>query len=884
MTLEVQALQEYYIGGARIQLVDTGEKSKLLAENGNLVVVLNQTKFKTLDQAFNYGLELLAEEQSQIEYIRQNRQNPEENAKILSDNPELPEILKLKYISQKKSQILQVNPNAFIPDYSALSTPKALQATYLYYSLHQQIPQDCPADISDLFNQIRGKKNSDHYLDKLLSDEYDLEAEKKYYKALTEAVKDAKKLDKSSTKKFEYKPQIGPSNEEPEPVDPESIETKVTDFYGGYYRGYACQFDPAQQKIVQLPTELELYETPEETEQIKSAETYLYETVFQPGKDINLEIPYGSIPITETLTPGFSIYQATNGTFYLKQNALRNSTNSISQQVNSITQNFFSTTKQPLSFQFKIQPKLPITDQPDSEPEVWGELDNHAEQFLQKLEEDSSLSLSQKAKSIFSYVRSTFEYPADETTRNQMNQNYLSAGQGSLLAICKSKITDCYWSNIFAGQLFARLGVPTRIIAGHYIQKDPRFEFAAVAGIGHAWSEYFNGKHWERLDATPPQKEDDSKDEDQSENTTEQPKGDFGDSEPPEESDAEKPKLTQEQVKALVNQVLEDSEKAPPPPTPEQIFEQEKGVSYAKWQQVERFIKNVNATPVPAEQSITKKPSTLEQEWKQLFDLIYEKRKLPTQVYRGPVLQSEGDYLDDPVTAYIDLVSGESDPNGYKKTDVRIKTQVFTKKFEDDAILDLTASMEGKPMLEQRKMLLSGLYNLMNLNRKLSLSKYSSKLKAPLHLRSTVSVFKGDTLVKPLQSADQDIDEKILCKLFDELTQLDCGNGNLAGALRAYELTITEKQIAEIKAGKLTKVLTVVTDGQIADQASALATVNRLRAKGIVVNGLGFGEYSAQIAVVCHNPSDPDATKVLTDVTKAVITRHQMLTKALKKV
>jgi hypothetical protein len=868
MTLEKVDSQEYYLGTTRIQVTDSGPRSSIVLENGNLVVTVNGSKFENNETALNFALKIAINEQSKLDFIKQE---PETNIRLLNQNKDLPEILKLKFLRAKRSQIIQVSQSALQPDYQKSSIQKGFIATYQYYALYGQLPEDCPHAIRDLFASLPKSRNGKNPIDELISDRYSIETEQRIINLIKEAEKKAKELDRSSSDHFEYKPQVGPPNQEQEPLDPESIETKVTDFYGGYYRGYACQFNPDHQKIEQLQSDLELYETPEPEDQDTedTSKTYFYETVFDPTKDNNLEIPYGSIPDTNSLTSGYSIYQATNGTFYLKPNKTNQSKD--------------QRQKQPVSFNFKIKKNQPLTDTPENEPEIWGDLDQETEQFLEQLESDHSLGVNGKAQVIKKYVRTKFKYPADEESRNQMNELYLNSGQAALHAICQHKITDCYWSNIFAGQLLARVGSVSRVIAGHYIQKDPRFDFAAVAGIGHAWSEYFDGQQWARLDATPPkEQEDEQEEQDQDE---EQQDGDFGEPDTSQEDEKEdNPTLTQEQINELINQTLQDIKDTPPPPTPEQIFEQEKGVSYAKWQQVERFIRQVNAMPVPANQSITGKPSNIEQEWKHLFDLIYEKRKLPTEVYRGPVLQSEGEYLDDPVTAYIDIVSGESDPSGYKKVTVRHKTQVFTRQFEDDAILDLTSSMQGTPMQEQRKMLLSGLYNLMVLNRKLALSKYASKLKTPLHLRSTVSVFKGESLVKPLQDANQDIDEKTLCQIFDELEQLEYGGGNLAGALRAYELALTEKHLSQIKAGKLTKVLTVVTDGQIADQTGALATVQRLRAKGIIVNGLGFGNDADQIQIVCHNPEDPEATRVLTDVTEAVYTRHQMLTRALKKV
>jgi len=871
MSVEVQNQDvEIQIGSDIAILPQEGPKLRIERKEGKLVVKANLNKYKSERIAMNAALTALVKEQAKIHFVRQDLAT---NLKFLSDNPIFSEVLMLQRLKNTRTQLLSADPQVFQPDFENLSNQKAFKEVCKYFAIYQKLPIDAPEEIKKIFQEIPQSSNGLHMLSEICSQAYDPTVDLKLYQYIRQAEKKAKELDQSTSEKFEYKPQVGSPNEE-EPIDPSSIETKVTRFYGGYYRGYACKYDTSQHQIVQLPKTISRYESEQEAKE--GEEQFLYETVFNENEDNNLELPYDAVIDSTSITPGYAIFRADSGSYYLQQNKTGSLLSRFASRITKITNKKDS---KKVSFKFNIEKGQKLKDEPEDEPEVWGEFDQNTNEFIEDLKNDQSSGQHGKVKKVIKFVRQKLEYPEDGNAREAMNIAYLAAGTNSLNKVCTQGIADCYWSNIFAGQILARLGIQHRVIAGHYIQKDPRFDFAAVAGTGHAWSEWWNGTEWIREDATPAKENDEQEEQEEQEPQ----EGDFGDQESEDDNEEEpQEELSPEQISEIVNQLLNKTTE-PPPPTPEQLFETEKGVSLAKWRAVESYITKINNTPVPAANSIDGKPSTIEREWKMLFDIIYERRKVPTQVYRGPVTQSEGDYLDDAVDAYIDVLTGEDDPSGYKKHFTKEKEQVFTKEFEDDAILDLTQSMSGTPAEEQRKMLLSGLYNLMNLNRRLNLSKFKTKMKAPVHLRSTVSVFKGSTLVRPLQHADQDIDEKTLCTIFDELEQLAMGSGNLVGALQAYENALTEDQLKRIKAGKLTKVLTVVTDGQVGDQATALQIIQRLREKGIIVNGIGFGNRAQDIKIVCNNPEDPEAAQVLTDLTQAMSTRHGMLTKALKK-
>lgn len=674
-----------------------------------------------------------------------------------------------------------------------------------------------------------------------------------------------KQLQKAKAPKFSYRPQTGLSDEEP--IRPEDIEAKVTPFYGGYYRQYVCKWDPIQKQIVQEEKDMHGFEL--ETD--PSLKKYHYELLVKTAKPIALELPYDAIPSVEFLKPAsHRLCRSESGTFYL---------------VPKNPEGFTKDLPKTLAFDFVLSAvsENRLTDGPTNEPEVpsttW---DEETASFLNTLQRLPGASDTQKIKRIEAFVRKKFKYPVDVKGRDQMNSNCASKTD-PFGALCEGGIADCYWSNLFAGALAQTLGIHHRLIAGRFVTKDPRFDFAALAGTGHAWGEWWNGQEWVRMDATPAKEKDDTQEEEEGEPQ----EGDFGDAQAPEQEPQEELEL--EEIQGMFQDLLRQAGRIDQAPSPEGLFKEKEGISFQEWQKVERFIEAVNTTPVPAEQSIDGRASTLGEQWKKLFDLLFKRRKLPKPAYRGPVRASEGEELYDPTMVVIDALNGEEDPMGFKLPSVKSKEHVDILAFEDDAIMDLTASMTSPgvsgalPVEEQKKMILAGLYNLMKLNDRLRLDANRKAMCHPLTLRSHLQAFKGNSAVELLHNPAQVLDKKALVRLFQELDQTQSGSGNLLGALQNYEASLTAETLQKIKAKKLLKVLTIVSDGEVSNQAEVAQIVAHLREKGIVVQGIGFGAQAQSIRVLCHDEAHKDSAVVIEDVRQATLTRHRLLIQHLRK-
>lgn len=677
------------------------------------------------------------------------------------------------------------------------------------------------------------------------------------------------------SEKFEYRPfQTQDVAGSEEPLEESDVTVCVTPFYGGYYREQVCRYDPATKQIVKeggAKATWALDDAPDTEAVWKTRRTY--QGLIQDGQETLLKLPYNALPLNTTLTAptGMQFMRDELGIVSIDPKQRGQVTPD-----GKFSFDFVLTETQ--SNQLNTSP----TEQ-DSRP-AGGNLDPETQTLLDELSTQNWMSDVQKAREITLYVRRKLRYPEDKAEIGQIDSLYLSSGHDLWTKIAETGVAHCYWANIFRDELCKRLGIASRIATGPYVGgKDPRFEFAAVEAPGldkHAWGEVWDPAKevWTHrgMDATPAKAKDES--QDSQDDQTEPLDGDFG------ESLVEQPELSQEEIERLYQELTEqDSSDTPTEPTPEeraaQQFQEEKGVSLQEWHRLESWINGVNKTPVPPESSIRHRPSTIYQEWRDLFDLLYKRREIPYEAYKGPVRQSEGDILDDPVTAYIDVRSQEDDPLGYQRPHEKQRERVEVSVFDDDFLLDISGSMSGTPAEEQRKMVLSSEYNIKNLNDRLGHSNYRDRMTTPLTVNSRVAVFGNWT--ETVQESTDAITEKGLCELDAKLGAQNQSSVGLHASLTKYRESLTPDMLQQIRAGKFTKVLTVVSDGDVAEQDKCITDVKDLRALGVIVQGIGFGSGAQDIKVVCHDPTDADAAVVIDDVTQATLVRHKLLMKHL---
>lgn len=741
-----------------------------------------------------------------------------------------------------------------------------------------------PGQLSDTVRQVLEripKPNGRSLIDYISSGRYlkfDGENFSKYMQPLIDELADAdKKISKSE--KFEYRPTPPQDlDENKEKIQESDIMVSVTPFYGGYYREQVVYYDPTKKQIVKDAGEKELWlvsDIPDTVTTLKTKRTY--KGILISGKETIVKLPYNALPLNATLNPP-------NALQFMRDDLGIISLDKKNGQASDIKE---------FSFDFVLTEtdsnRLDLLPTQRDYSPIGGTLDSDSQTLIDDLSTNTWMSDVQKAREVALYVRKKLRYPKDKAEIAQIDSVYLSVEPEELWAkIAEVGVAHCYWANILRDELCKRLGIASRIVTGPYVStKDPKFDFAIVEAKGldkHAWGEVWDSDEviWTHkgMDATPAKEKDNSQDQNEQ---TQPLDGDFGDV----QLDQAEPELSKEEIEELYNQLLEKNETTESPPTPDELaaqqFEKEKGVKLRDWTQLEAWVNKVNNTEIPAEQSIkpSNGPSTLYKEWRNLFDLLYKRREIPREVYKGPVRQSEGEFLDDPVTAYIDVRSHDDDPLGYQRERIKHKEKVEVSAFDDDFILDISGSMSGLPGEEQRKMVMSSEYNIKNLNDRLNNSQNRAHMTTPLNIRSRVAVF-GDW-TKVAQESTDTITEKGLIALNEAIKTKKQSSKGLAESLKQYKESLDKTTAQKIKNGAYKKVLTVVTDGEIDDQAKCIALIKELRDAGIIVQGIGFGREAKNIKVVLHDPSDPDAAVVINNITQATLARHKLLMKHLSK-
>jgi len=676
------------------------------------------------------------------------------------------------------------------------------------------------------------------------------------------------------TAKFEYQPaqteDLKQGSEEL--LDEKNIRTKVTPFYGGYYREHVCHYDHINHRIVQDsspslnwradPNELEISRLPRRK----------YEGVFDLNSKTVLKLPYDAYPISHTLIPMniFRLVRNNNGVMEL-----------ILREGIALSQ------PKEFSFEFVLAKRHPnsLSTPPTNKDTklAGGDLDSETEIFIGELSLLKNMSVVQKAREIVKYIHKKFRYPQDKNEISKIDSLYKDTGRDLWITMLKHGVAHCYWANILRNELCKRIGIASRIITGPYIKsKDPRFDFTVVEAKGvhkHAWGEIWDPlqKVWEQkgMDATPAIESDPSQEEKVTE--SEQLDGDFG------QRFEEKPVLSAEEIGALYEKLIGAPLVVDTPRTEAaKLFEQREKVPYAKWKKFEEWIETINKTEISAEVSISGRKSNLYQEWRDLFTLLLKKREIPETVFKGPVRQSEGDYLIDPVTAFIDVRAGNDDPSGFQKTASRQEKVNEVSEFHDDYILDVSGSMKGLGSEEQQKMVMVTLLNIMNLNERLGNPQYARKMTTPLSISSRIAVFGNSSQV--IKESEEPITKECLYRIHSQIAfKHDEGSVGLIIALENYLNSLSPVILEKIKKKEVTKVLSIISDGGIIEKGASLRVIQKLRELGVIVQGIGFGAEAQDIKVVCHQKDNPDCAVVIGDVTQATVTKHRLLMKHLSK-
>jgi len=451
------------------------------------------------------------------------------------------------------------------------------------------------------------------------------------------------------------------------------IKFTVAPFFGGYYRQKimdtlnprTCRWGIKEEKVL---------ETPELSPLDNLCARIIFGKV-RGGQPLALPMPYNWGAYSNSLecsASGAKVLRDQNGLWHL-----------LIEEPGVFT------------YRLKIAPCQTVEEARSStEMNIAGNLPGEAVDALDKIKKDNPAEMK-RAREIVKAVRAQLKY----SNNPDVWKKYTANPSKFFEKVWQLKEADCFVSNTLAVRLLQEAGIPCRFIAGHFVkEKDNQDRAIMHSGSRHAWLEVWDtiGQHWLRLDATP--KGDPTVDEDTQEQDLKEPggEGDFGeDDEIMSEEDLQKKikELKKEQAgsgggKKTRERNMSDLEKerfaTEAGCTPEQAAE------FLRALERVREIKDKEGRPIS---------DLLKDEWRK----IVITRKIESMDYRGPVRMDEGDRLEDPVSAYIDIRGQEFNPTGFERVDKQTREEYDFGGINIYFSFDLSGSMSETDAATGRK-------------------------------------------------------------------------------------------------------------------------------------------------------------------------------------
>lgn len=348
-------------------------------------------------------------------------------------------------------------------------------------------------------------------------------------------------------------------------------------------------------------------------------------------------------------------------------------------------------------YNIKIAPRQVLAEEiPSAEMNITGDVSEEARDLLKKIQSENRSKIKQ-AREIVKAVKSRLKY----SNNPDVWKKYTAKNSADFFEkVWQLKEADCFAANTLAIRLLKEAGIPCRFISGHFVkEKNEQNQAVLHAGSGHAWLEVWDavGNHWVRLDATP--KGDPTVDEEEQEKdlNDENGEGDFGeDDEVMSEKDLKQKikDLKKEQgagggaKKKTRERSREDMEK--------ERFATEAGCSAEQAAEFLRALERVRAIRDEQGRPIS---DLLKDEWRK----IVVARKVESADYRGPVRMDEGDRLEDPVSAFIDIRSQQYNPTGFERIDKQTREKHDFGGLNIFFSFDLSGSMDQPDPVTGRK-------------------------------------------------------------------------------------------------------------------------------------------------------------------------------------
>ncbi len=470
-------------------------------------------------------------------------------------------------------------------------------------------------------------------------------------------------------------------------------------------------------------------------------------------------------------------------------------------------------------------------------------------ELKEQVRETAAARLSSKGKAdmLVKTVRDHLEYSTDPN----MNAVYRSNPAAYFERIWEKKQADCKVSNTEAAAPLRLATIPCRMVGGHYVKIKSKDDRALLtSGTGHAWLEVYDQDTamWFKADATP--KGDPTLDEDRPDEQQESGEGDYG------EQEAEI--MSDEKLEELIQSLEEAQDKPQEKKTSEERlleqFVEQAQCSKEEAREVLAAFRRLRELKDAKGERIGQKLIT---EWKKLV----QNRMVKQQVYQGPVRMSEGDDLEDPVAALIDVRSGELDPTGFERIQTIEKREKLFGGLDIYLLIDGSGSMaERDPKSGRIKSELQRDFVMLYVDSLMQCAFLSrqaeGRLTAPLPIRVQVVSIHGSVSVD-LPLVDRWSPKEQVALYRSVMRTATNSTPDHAGLMAIEQKILSEREAWKGKTHKpgqkppLEFVVTTL-DGGSDDPASVQAVLGRLRSAGVVDFAYGMTAAAKPIEAIYH--------------------------------
>lgn len=885
-----------------VEYTDKPEAPQIEIDAATRRVSVNRALVPDAVLAEQLGVLAVTRETALIESLRGT--NPKETLKLFSEHPDfVHELLRLtgaRILREREPRVAERMANRLPPAKNSAGEFRLACELYLATGAFPPTTEAVRAELETLPISPRTRE---HLLSALASERIALSRKRDYFdRFFAPALERLKKNDADA--RASSREDFKPSTDDLKRLEMQEgeIMQRVLPFVGGYFREKVMDgVDWENMRVAATGVPSERLVAPEEPRQPRpDAKIHTFfgtDGKKLAGGELTAALPANAWVLPETAADGLVIRMAENGTHTLEWSGR-------------------GAPPDQYTFQFERTDEIPAwrkREPTEAEQGIpsWAlaTLSEETRTFLEGLKK-ARVTDEARVEQIAWRAQTTIEYVNDTAVGAALS----AAGKEYFAVLERDKKGDCDVSNFYALAHIRALGIPCRMVTGYHVTRDKRFPFAALAGIKHAWLEWWNKdqKLWVRADATPPkpprEKEDEDggggggQDRDMRPSEGEEPARE------PEESDDDPwgLPLFEDDLARLKKRLSEIQEGGGDAATlAGQIFEDLYGIPKERWEEVRRVAEEIGQEQVPAEATVDGRDSTVAEEWRRIFDLLRIAYRLPS--ISRPVMgrRSQGGELVDPVSAGVDVMTGAEDPYGYQRKKSRERVEQLPIRFSNDFLLDTTASMtaknnQGVSLLElEKRFVLSSLYEGYKLNERVKQS--AAWLRGvPVITNHILSIHGGGKWQEVVKNAPMSLKE--LAAVNEIMKKPVAGAGAMAEAIERYVETLEEDPaiVAALKQKEMVKTLTIITDGNLWCSACGkescnyelhgptLARVERalekVRGLGVIVNAIGFTERSRPVAELFAKEDDPEATAVIENLAGALAAHHRQILRSMKPV